>query len=50
MSHVDTAKLMTVAWEATQAAGEIVRGNWQRPQTIEYKGAIDLVTSVDRES
>jgi myo-inositol-1(or 4)-monophosphatase len=50
MSHVDTAKLMTVAWEAAQSAGEIVRENWQRPKTIEYKGAIDLVTSVDRES
>ncbi|HEY7221261.1 MAG TPA: inositol monophosphatase family protein, partial [Candidatus Binatia bacterium] len=50
MPQVDTAKLMTVAWEAAQAAGEIVRENWQKPKTIEYKSAIDLVTSVDRES
>ena len=50
MSHADTAKLMTVAWEAAQAAGEIVRESWQKPKVVEYKGPIDLVTSVDRES
>jgi 3'-phosphoadenosine 5'-phosphosulfate (PAPS) 3'-phosphatase len=50
MSHPDIATLMTVAWEAANSAGEIVRENWQEPKTIEYKGAIDLVTSVDRES
>ena len=50
MSHPDLATLMTVAWEAANSAGEIVRENWQEPKTIEYKGAIDLVTSVDRES
>src|SRR5260370_25510136 len=40
---------MSVAWEATNAAGAIIRANWQQPKTIDYKGAIDLVTSVDRE-
>jgi hypothetical protein len=50
MSYPDTAKLMTVAWEAANSAGEILQENWQEPKTIEYKGAIDLVTSVDRES
>ena len=50
MSHPDLATLMTVAWEAANSAGEIVRENWHEPKTIEYKGAIDLVTSVDRES
>ncbi len=40
---------MSVAWEAANAAGAIIRENWQHPKTIDYKGAIDLVTSVDRE-
>jgi myo-inositol-1(or 4)-monophosphatase len=39
-----------VAREAADAAGEIVRASWDQPKTIGYKGAIDLVTSVDRES
>ena len=48
--HPDPLKLMKVAWDAANSAGEIIRQNWQRPKTIDYKGAIDLVTSVDRES
>jgi myo-inositol-1(or 4)-monophosphatase len=43
------AAFMATAWEAANAAGELVRENWQRPKTIDYKGAIDLVTSVDRQ-
>jgi len=43
-------ELLGVAWEAASAAGEIIRANWQQPKTIGYKGAIDLVTSVDRDS
>jgi myo-inositol-1(or 4)-monophosphatase len=43
-------ELLGVAREAADAAGEIIRANWDRPKTIDYKGAIDLVTSVDRES
>jgi len=43
-------ELLGIAWEAANAAGEIIRANWQRPKNIDYKGAIDLVTSVDRES
>ena len=43
-------KLLGVAWDAASAAGEIIRANWQQPKHIGYKGAIDLVTSVDRES
>ena len=46
----DIPKFLSGAWEAANAAGEIIRENWQRPRTIEYKGAIDLVTSVDREA
>ena len=37
---------MSVAWEAAYGAGAIIRENWQQPKTIDYKGAIDLVTSV----
>jgi myo-inositol-1(or 4)-monophosphatase len=45
----DTAKLLNIAWRAARSAGEIVRNNWQQPRSIEYKGPIDLVTSVDKE-
>jgi myo-inositol-1(or 4)-monophosphatase len=45
-----TAKLFQVAWEAAQAAGNLIRENSQAPKKIEHKGAIDLVTSVDRAS
>src|SRR5215510_5732456 len=43
-------ELLAVAWEAASAAGEIICANWRQPKHIDYKGAIDLVTSVDRES
>jgi myo-inositol-1(or 4)-monophosphatase len=49
MGH-DIPKFLSTAWEAANAAGEVIRDNWERPRTIEYKGAIDLVTSVDREA
>jgi myo-inositol-1(or 4)-monophosphatase len=39
-----------VARAAAQAAGEILRANWRLPKAIGYKGAIDLVTSADRDS
>ena len=41
---------MSVAWEAATAAGTLIREHWQKPKSIDYKGAIDLVTSVDRQS
>jgi myo-inositol-1(or 4)-monophosphatase len=47
--HADIGNFMSVAWEAANGAGAIIRENWQQPKTIDYKGAIDLVTSVDRE-
>ncbi|MSP39262.1 MAG: inositol monophosphatase [Deltaproteobacteria bacterium] len=43
------SELLGVAREAADAAGEIIRAGWDRPKTIGYKGAIDLVTSVDRD-
>jgi myo-inositol-1(or 4)-monophosphatase len=46
----ETAKLFQSAWEAAHAAGDLMRENWQRPKEISYKGAIDLVTSVDRDA
>jgi myo-inositol-1(or 4)-monophosphatase len=50
MTTPDTAKLFQTAWEAAHAAGNLIRENWQRPKEIAYKGAIDLVTSVDRDA
>jgi myo-inositol-1(or 4)-monophosphatase len=46
----NTAIYFQTAWQAAHAAGEIVRDNWQRPKVIDYKGSVDLVTSVDRDS
>ena len=47
---VEIEQCLSVAWEAAGAAGEIIRDNWRQPKYIDFKGAIDLVTSVDRES
>jgi len=47
MTH-DTAKFLNAAWQAASAAGEIIRASWHQLRSIDYKGPIDLVTSVDR--
>ncbi|HXG53367.1 MAG TPA: inositol monophosphatase family protein [candidate division Zixibacteria bacterium] len=44
------ASFLSAAWDAARAAGELLRESWLKPQTIDYKGAIDLVTAADRES
>lgn len=49
MPH-DIAKFLEIAREAANAAGTLIRDNWRRPTAITYKGPIDLVTSVDRDS
>src|SRR4026209_863408 len=46
----DTDELRGVAGQGASAAGQLIQESWQKPKSIEYKGAIDLVTSVDRES
>jgi myo-inositol-1(or 4)-monophosphatase len=46
----EMTEYIETAWQAARAAGEIIRDNWQEPKSIDYKGAIDLVTTVDRES
>lgn len=46
----DMARLLGAAWEAADAAGILIRESWEQPKQIDYKGAIDLVTTVDRES
>jgi myo-inositol-1(or 4)-monophosphatase len=47
---LETANFLSVAWDAANAAGILIRAAWQQPKRIDYKGAIDLVTSVDREA
>jgi myo-inositol-1(or 4)-monophosphatase len=49
MSH-DIARFLGAAWEAANTAGTLIRESWRQPQEIDFKGVIDLVTSVDRES
>jgi myo-inositol-1(or 4)-monophosphatase len=44
----DSNAFLDAAWQAADAAGEIIRANWQQPRSIDYKGAIDLVTDTDR--
>lgn len=44
----DIPKLLSAAWHAAQAAGALVLEHWQEPRSIDYKGPIDLVTTVDR--
>jgi myo-inositol-1(or 4)-monophosphatase len=46
----DIVNFLSVAWDAADAAGEIIRQSWQQPKAIDYKGAIDLVTTIDRET
>ena len=48
MSH-EIVGFLGTAWEAANAAGEIIRASWQQPKSIDYKGSVDLVTSVDKE-
>jgi myo-inositol-1(or 4)-monophosphatase len=46
----DVVKFLSAAWDAANSAGEIIRDSWHQPKSIDYKGAINLVTSVDRET
>lgn len=39
-----------VAVGAARAAGQLLREHYGRPQEVEYKGEIDLVTALDREA
>jgi myo-inositol-1(or 4)-monophosphatase len=41
---------LEVAIEAAREAGHILLAEFQRPQRIEYKGEVDLVTEADRRS
>ncbi len=45
----EIARFLGTAWEAASVAGTLIRESWLQPKKIDYKGAIDLVTSVDRE-
>jgi myo-inositol-1(or 4)-monophosphatase len=46
----DLAQYLAAAWEAASTAGRLIRDNSEAPKEISFKGAIDLVTSIDRES
>jgi len=46
----ETENFLAAAWQAADSAGILIRQSWLQPKEIDYKGAIDLVTSVDRES
>jgi myo-inositol-1(or 4)-monophosphatase len=47
MEHSELGKF---AEDLARGAGEILRGNYGRRQSIHYKGEINLVTEVDRQS
>jgi myo-inositol-1(or 4)-monophosphatase len=40
----------TIAIEAARAGGEIIRNNLTKEVRVDYKGAVNLVTNVDREA
>jgi myo-inositol-1(or 4)-monophosphatase len=41
---------LAAAREAAQVAGSLILKNWQQVKEVEFKSALDLVTSVDRQS
>jgi myo-inositol-1(or 4)-monophosphatase len=47
MNH-EFAQYLAAAWDAASSAGKLIRDNWEAPKQISFKGAIDLVTSIDR--
>jgi myo-inositol-1(or 4)-monophosphatase len=44
----DLTKELEVAVEAAKAAGEVLRSGFGRPQSVEYKGQVDLLTEADQ--
>ncbi len=47
---METRQLLAFAVNAARGAGEILRANYGRKQSVHYKGEINLVTEVDRRS
>ncbi|MGE5190654.1 MAG: inositol monophosphatase family protein [Gemmatimonadota bacterium] len=47
---MEAKDLVRFAEETARGAGDILRRNWGREQSIRFKGEINLVTEVDRES
>jgi hypothetical protein len=47
---MENSELASFAEDAAKGAGEILRRSYGRAQSIHYKGEINLVTEVDRES
>lgn len=50
LTKIDLEELVRVASDAAHAAGGIMREGWGKPHDIQFKGAINLVTEVDRAS
>lgn len=46
----DSSQFFSVAKEAAREAGTFIKSKWQTGVTVEYKGAINLVTEVDRQA
>jgi len=42
------SELLYIATDAARAAGQILRDGWGKPHALEFKGATNLVTEVDR--
>ena len=41
-------KILERGLASSQRRSEVIRASWHQPRSIDYKGPIDLVTSVDR--
>jgi myo-inositol-1(or 4)-monophosphatase len=50
MTKDELERILPVAREAAREAAQHVRKGWRRAMVVEHKGAVDLVTSFDRES
>ena len=49
-SETSPTHFLEVAVEAAREAGEILVAEHSRPQTISYKGDVDIVTETDKKS
>jgi len=43
-------KFFSIALQAAEMAGSLIKETWQQAKQVHYKSAIDLVTTVDRQA